>query len=355
MNKDERYYEIYKMVMNNDFLTYKDVVLNAKPNSPKDVEQFERKNDEFVDELNKYNIPTWLQENDSGKKSNFRHIKLGNANEYKYRIYLCPQLKNLHSIIKMLLSRNRYNNIHLKYSTDMRRTDRLIMYLQEQKDVEKQEEILKQMRIEKPELFENMERALSWIHESPKNKDIYIEKEPKLSGTSYSKQFVKAVTNAITIAQWGTKNIHEATYQIFKKTLDNQLNQRGIGEIDIPLTEHRVFVNNINLCTELPLNNTFSKYRVYKPEKCEEYLNNINKSEKMENIETYVVERKKVNNWLLYPKNRSSSLQEYLLVHKQDESIVKDILVEKIRKAQEEGKELEAQIKAKSHKKDERE
>ena len=364
INKDEQNYEFYKILNSNDVLTYDDVVYNAKPSSSEYIKQFKRKNDEFVNALNKHNIRTKLQDERSEKS--FRHIYIGEDNQTKYRIYLCPQLNNLHSIIKMLIGRNsKINNaIHLKYSTDERRTDRLVIYLQDQKGVEIQEEILKQMRIERPELFENMQRALTWMNESQTNKDVYIEKEPKLPDTSYSKEYIKAVKNAYQIAKWCSKNTHEPAYQIYKMVLENQLNQLGIGETNIPLTENRVFVDDNNLYTEQPLNNTFSKYRMYTPERCVEYLNNIHKVEKVENIHTYVANTKEVIYWNLYPKNRSSSLQEYLIEHNQDklqheqsnhqvksEELRKLQLIEQIKEAQQKGKDLEIQI-AKTNNKD---
>lgn len=317
MNKKElKYQQLYEMVINNKVRRYDDLVLNAQPNSKNDVDQFRKENIEFLNELNKRdNIETWLQ--DENPDSDFRYIRL-NGERYqkgmniKYRMYLCPQIKNLHSIIKMIIARNQMikNNIFLKYSTNVNRTDRLVMYLQDEREVEIQEEILKQMRIDRPERFENMQSALSWIHENKTNPNVYIEKEPRVIGDSYSGQFMPALNIAKRVTDWYTKNKKDnimSEYEVFKLVLDNQLNQRGIGEKDnVELTSFSVVIHDNKLFSEQILNNRWCKVRMFPPERCMEYIYNINKLENIKNIDSCIMPRKSFRNYRKYPSNLPS-------------------------------------------------
>lgn len=148
------------------------------------------------------------QQDQSGDKRSFSHIAVNRRfieDGIRARIYLSPKQCNIHNLAIELINHSLHEgtDIYFKYARKNKRLDQMIIYLKNGQDVEQKLELLKRIRNENPQLFEDMDKSEIWFNQT-EIPNVFLEPEPlflNIRGeqTSYGACFDKALRDTKTI------------------------------------------------------------------------------------------------------------------------------------------------------------
>ncbi|MBR6073382.1 MAG: hypothetical protein IKP76_03585 [Bacilli bacterium] len=222
---------------------YEDVVY--KPVQKKNM--LDRGYQEFDDRIlsnmaylnNKKNTIKYNEQDDSHRT--FRFIKLNLPDEkqdFKYRLYLCPQEQRLHELVNEIMTRGHEKDLplYLKYSRE-NRYDKLIFYISTDEQYKTIISLLEEIKKAKPYLFEYMSKGPSFLFPS-RFEGAYLtaNKFPaNYNGKKFS-SYNKAFTNMLeTIYNkmlyfYGVQNLKDVEnidMDVFKSKVKNAVMEYG--------------------------------------------------------------------------------------------------------------------------------
>lgn len=134
----------------------------------------------------------------------------------KIRFYLCPTRKNLLPLVVEIINRSfkEGQRTYVKYCQNAERLDQLIVYLEDSVDMKLKLDMLKEIKTDRPELFQEMSQAANWVDETS-IPNVYLQANPQINRrigleTSYGNQCAYALDD--------TKKILEYLYGVTEKT-----------------------------------------------------------------------------------------------------------------------------------------
>ena len=152
------------------------------------------------------------QQDQGGDPSSFCHIAVNRGfleDGVKARIYMSPKRSNIHRIAIELVNNSLAtgSDIYFKYARTNNRLDQMIVYLKNQEDIDKKIGLLKKIKQEQPDLFEDMKKSKIWFNET-EIPNIFLEPQPLLRSSigkeaSYGGMFEKALESTKTILEYG--------------------------------------------------------------------------------------------------------------------------------------------------------
>lgn len=151
------------------------VKLNSQAPNLLEIPEFYKKDIKITEILNKLislgkKIKVWEQ-NETG--NTFKHIAINrdfhpDDGQNKFRLYISPENGSLYYIVYELIKRTvtQGGDIYLKYSREDR-VDKILIYLKNKSDLFDKIRLLKDIKESYPILFQNMQKSIGWISESP--------------------------------------------------------------------------------------------------------------------------------------------------------------------------------------------
>ena len=240
-----KYDKLIEFMLSHDIINYSEIYAAKLPEDT----DFQSKHLRLLDSIQKAkeqggNIHVSDQDHE------FEHIIVNkNFNQIpnKARLYLSPTRKNLLPLVIEIINRsfNEGQRTYIKYSETPERLDQLIFYLEDGEDITKKLEMLKKIKEEKPELFQEMSQAPIWFNETAVP-NVYLQANPVLDDrfgrkTSYGHQCEYALED--------TKKILEYLYGINETTLlkscssDSLFNSRFIAIFEEMLKRYGIFLH----------------------------------------------------------------------------------------------------------------
>ena len=240
-----KYDEIIDLILNSDSVNYSSFY---RANLEKDV-NFSDKDSRLMKSIKDAKAKGAIihQRDQDGDASSFCHIAVNrrfSEDGIKARLYLSPKQANIHNLAIELVNNSLAtgSDIYFKYARTNERLDQMIIYLKNQEDIDKKIALLKKIRQEKPELFEDMQKSKIWFNET-EIPNVFLEPEPQLRDSigrqsSYGSMFEKALASTKTILEYGygikdneslaSKRLDSHFYNNFELIFTEMLKRCGI-------------------------------------------------------------------------------------------------------------------------------
>lgn len=240
-----KYDEIIDLMLNSDSVNYSSFY---RANLEKDV-NFSDKDSRLMKSIKNAKAKGAIihQQDQGGDSSSFCHIAVNrkfSEDGIKARLYMSPKQSNIHKLAIELVNNSLAtgSDIYFKYARTSDRLDQMIVYLKNQEDIDKKIALLKKIRQEKPELFEDMQKSKIWFNET-EIPNVFLEPEPLLRDSngrqsSYGGMFEKALASTKTILEYGygikeneslaSKRLDSNFYNNFELIFTEMLKRCGI-------------------------------------------------------------------------------------------------------------------------------
>lgn len=127
----------------------------------------------------------------------------------KVRIYIGTQQKNTIPLAIEFINWALHGakKIKFKYTTNSQRADQIVVYLESFDDLLEKEQMIYELKNRRPDLFDDMQKAKSWVFESKVN-GVYIAPNPTLEyrmiglPTSYTYSYTKALQSVKAVLEY---------------------------------------------------------------------------------------------------------------------------------------------------------
>ena len=165
---------------------------------------------EYIDKMkNMYNISNQKVQSDVQDNSPsyyYTYVNGGREDTIRYRIYLSPKPENLHNLAGHFAARTYKKGIGVEFKIQMvdrgknEKCDRMVIYCSTKEILEQCLSILGNLKQDKPELFDGLEKAPIWYNSKINN--VFIAPEILRKNASYGSEFERSITETIDILKF---------------------------------------------------------------------------------------------------------------------------------------------------------